>query len=406
MTDAEAVARVEATVDVADAAARTWDVLVVGAGPGGAFTAREAARAGLATLLVERSAFPRAKVCGGCLNHTAVATLRRAGLGDRLARLGGPPIAAVRLRHEGRQATVPVPEGVAVSRRALDAMLVETAVEAGARFLPKTTALLAREPADGGRPGHRVVELRPGGRAGTRTAARVVVVADGLGQTSLKECGEFTSVVSGDARIGVGTVAPAGVLALPPGTITMAVGRAGYAGLVEVEGGRCHVAAALDPAFSRRCGSPARSVASLLAEAGVEGVADLDGLDWLGTLPLTRRTSRPAGHRVLLVGDAAGYVEPFTGEGMAWALAAADSAVPFLRRGLDAWDGTLERGWAALCDDLTGRQRRACRMMARALRSPWAVRAAVGLLARRPSLARPVVAGLGASPRTTTGGTR
>jgi flavin-dependent dehydrogenase len=51
-----------------------------------------------------------------------------------------------------------------------------------------------------------------------------------------------------------------------------------------------------------------------------------DPLDWLGTLPLTRRTPRPAGHRVLVVGDAAGYVEPFTGEGMAWALATASAA--------------------------------------------------------------------------------
>jgi flavin-dependent dehydrogenase len=213
-------------------------------------------------------------------------------------------------------------------------------------------------------------------------------------------------VVSGDARIGVGTVAPAGALALPPGTITMAVGRAGYAGLVEVEDGCFHVAAALDPGFSRRCGSPARSVASLLAEAGVEGGTGLDGLDWLGTLPLTRRTPRPAGRRVLLLGDAAGYVEPFTGEGMAWALAAADSAVPFLRRGQDSWDRDLERGWAVLHHDLTGRQRRACGMMARALRSPGTVRAAVGLLSRWPSLARPVVAGLGAGPRTETGGAR
>jgi menaquinone-9 beta-reductase len=406
MTDAEATARVEATVDVADAAARTWDVLVVGAGPGGAFTAREAARAGLATLLVERSPFPRAKVCGGCLNHTAVATLRRAGLGERLARLGGTAIGSVRLRHAGRQATVPVPQGVAVSRRALDAMLVEAAIEAGARFLPETAAVIAREPADGAGTGHRLVELRPGGRAGTTTTARAVVVADGLGQSSLKECGGFTSVVSVGARIGVGAVAPAGALALPAGTITMAVGRAGYAGLVEVERGRCHVAAALDPAFSRQCGSPARSVASLLAEAGVEGGAQLDGLDWLGTLPLTRRTSSPAGRRVLLVGDAAGYVEPFTGEGMAWALAAADSAVPLLRRGLREWDDALEHEWAAIHDDLTGRQRRTCRMMARALRSPWTVRAAVALLAHGPWLARPVVAGLGAGPHTRTGGTR
>jgi flavin-dependent dehydrogenase len=129
-----------------------------------------------------------------------------------------------------------------------------------------------------------------------------------------------------------------------------------------------------------------------------------DSLDWLGTLPLTRRTLHPVGRRVLLVGDTAGYVEPFTGEGMAWALATASAATPFIQRGLRDWDGPLERDWIATCDALTGRQRRTCRMIARTLRAPWAVRLTIGLLARWPSLAHPVVAGLGAGPRAKTGG--
>ncbi|HSG47467.1 MAG TPA: FAD-dependent monooxygenase, partial [Longimicrobiales bacterium] len=57
-----------------------WDAVVVGAGPAGALTAALAARRGLATLLVERSAFPRWKVCGACLNPAGVAVLRWAGL--------------------------------------------------------------------------------------------------------------------------------------------------------------------------------------------------------------------------------------------------------------------------------------------------------------------------------------
>ena len=409
MTDADAAARVGATIDILGAAARIWDVLVIGAGPGGAFAAREAARAGLATLLVERSSFPRAKVCGGCLNHTAVEALQRAGLGDRLAHLGGPAITTVRLQQDRRHASIPVPAGVAVSRRTLDAMLVATAIEAGAQFLPETTAVIAREPAEAAPAGHRLVELRARAQPAVPAGACVVVAADGLAQTSLRACGEFESLVTGDSRIGVGSVAPAGFLALPPGTITMAIGRAGYVGVVRVEEGHVHVAAALDPHFVRQCGSPARSVASVLEDAGVlgsGGSGSLDGLDWLGTLPLTRRTPRPVGRRVLLVGDAAGYVEPFTGEGMAWALATASAATPFIQRGLREWDEPLEREWIATCSALTGRQRRACRMITRALRAPWAVRAVIGLLAHWPSLAHPVVARLGAGPHTKTGGAR
>ena len=404
MTNADAAARMGATIDVPGAAARIWDVLVIGAGPGGAFAAREAARAGLATLLVERSSFPRAKVCGGCLNHTAVEALQRAGLGDHLAGLGGPAITKVRLQQDRRQASISVPPGVAVSRRTLDAMLAAAAIEAGAQFLPETTAVIAREPAEVAPAGHRLVGLNSRGQPAVQVEACVVVVADGLAQTSLRACGEFESLVTTGSRIGVGSVGPAGLLALPPGTITMAIGRAGYVGVVRVEEDQVHVAAALDPHFIRQSGSPGRSVVSVLEDAGVQAGGAFDSLDWLGTLPLTRRTPRPVGHRVLLVGDAAGYVEPFTGEGMAWALATAGAATPFIQRGLRAWDEPLEREWLATCDALTGRQRRTCRMIARTLRTPWAVRVAIGLLARWPALAHPVVARLGAGPRTKTGG--
>jgi menaquinone-9 beta-reductase len=404
MTDADSAARPGATIDAPGATARTWDVLVIGAGPGGSFAAREAARAGLATLLVERSSFPRAKVCGGCLNHTAVQTLQRAGLGDRLARLGGPAITTVRLRQGRRQASLPMTAGVAVSRRALDAMLAAAAIEAGTQFLPETTAIIVRVPAQAAPAGTRLVALESRGQPVVQVEARIVIVADGLGQTSLRACGEFETVVSRESRIGLGSVGPAVGLDLPPETITMAIGRAGYVGAVIVEEGRVHVAAALDPRFIRQCGSPGRSVASVLEDADVPVGGALDGLDWTGTLPLTRRTLRPVGRRTLLVGDAAGYVEPFTGEGMAWALATASATTPFIQRGLGAWDETLEREWIAACDTLTGRQRRTCGMIARALRAPWAVRGAVELLARWPWLAHPVLAGLGAGPHTKTGG--
>ena len=72
------------TLSLADASARTWDAVVVGAGPAGAVAARELARRGTTVLLVDRASFPRNKVCGACLNVRA----RRARRG-RSWRFGG-----------------------------------------------------------------------------------------------------------------------------------------------------------------------------------------------------------------------------------------------------------------------------------------------------------------------------
>ncbi len=110
------------TIDAPEAATRSWDAVIVGAGPSGAIVARETARAGLATLLVERLRFPRSKVCGGCLNHTAVESLRRADLGERLDLSGGQTVGQVRLHHLGRTSTIAMPGGMALLEHSHDEM--------------------------------------------------------------------------------------------------------------------------------------------------------------------------------------------------------------------------------------------------------------------------------------------
>ena len=109
--------------------------------------------------------------------------------------------------------------------------------------------------------------------------------------------------------------------------------------------------------------------------------------------------AHPAARRLFVLGDAAGYVEPFTGEGMAWAFAAAESLVPFAVRAIAAWDDSLEHAWTATYARRIGREQRWCRGVARVLRSPALVTPVVALLQRQPWLARPVLAHF--RPRTT-----
>ncbi len=150
------------TIAPAEAAGRAWDAAVVGAGPAGAVAARELARRGRSVLLIDKATFPRWKVCGCCLNGSALDTLAAVGLGDLPARCGAVPLERVRLEAGGRGAELPLPGGVALSREAFDAALVRAAVAAGVAFLPGTRvvrSLRERVPEDRSR-SERVPEDR------------------------------------------------------------------------------------------------------------------------------------------------------------------------------------------------------------------------------------------------------
>jgi flavin-dependent dehydrogenase len=97
---------------------------------------------------------------------------------------------------------------------------------------------------------------------------------------------------------------------------------------------------------------------------------------------------------VFVLGDAAGYVEPFTGEGMAWAFAGAEAVVPIVKRAVASHDNRLEQDWTRVYARGIGREQRWCRVVARVLRMPALVTPLVLLLRQHPALAQPLVAHL------------
>jgi 2-polyprenyl-6-methoxyphenol hydroxylase-like FAD-dependent oxidoreductase len=190
------------------------------------------------------------------------------------------------------------------------------------------------------------------------------------------------------ARVGAGTLVEQAPASYSPGTIFLACGRDGYVGLTRVEDGRLDVAAAFDTVAVRQAGGPGLLAARILRDVGWPAVERLEAFPWRGTLPLTRRARRLAGERLFVVGDAAGYVEPFTGEGMAWALAAAVAVAPLAAA---PWRPELAGRWAQTHRRVVGRRQRICRVVAQGLRHPGLVRTALALLARWPALAGPLV---------------
>jgi flavin-dependent dehydrogenase len=376
--------------------AATWDAVVVGAGPAGALAARASARRGLRVLLVDREAFPRWKVCGCCLSARALALLADVGLGDLPRRCGAVPLREVRLAAPRRGATVRLPAGAALSRQALDAALVEAAVAAGAVFRPRTRATLG----DTG-PDARTVFLRQG-EGLEEVRARVVIAADGLTGDLLNGVPGFRVEASPAARVGAGVIADAAPAFYRPGTVFMACGSGGYLGLVRLEDGRLDLAAAFDLAGVRRHGGPGRAAAALLDEVGWPAVPGLEQMPWRGTPRLTRRLTPLAAERLFVLGDAAGYVEPFTGEGIAWALAGAAALAPLAARAARQWQPALAAAWTGRYRQTIVRRQHACRLTAQVLRRPGLVGAAVALLARAPWFAAPFVYYLHQPPATPT----
>jgi 2-polyprenyl-6-methoxyphenol hydroxylase-like FAD-dependent oxidoreductase len=171
----------------------------------------------------------------------------------------------------------------------------------------------------------------------------------------------------------------------------MAYSNRGYLGLVRLEDNRLDLGAAFDPAWVKSAGGLGRAAVATLQEAGFPALPGLADLPWGGTPLLTRRASRLAAERAFLLGDAAGYVEPFTGEGIAWALAAARAVAPLARRAVRRWTPALAQEWTRRYRRTVTRRQQVCRIVARVLRHPRLFRGLVTALSWAPGLAAPLV---------------
>jgi menaquinone-9 beta-reductase len=369
-----------------------WEAVVVGAGPAGALAALQLARQGVRVLLVEKRAFPRWKVCGCCLNAQAQAVLAAAGAGALIDSQGGVPLRRLQLGHRGERATLALPDGRALSRERFDQALVQAAVEAGAHFRERTAARLGPVDAEA-----RTLTLqRHGSPQALAVRAQVVLVAAGLAHRCLPAGEAGAPVIQRHARFGAGCVLAAPEAPYPAGSIHMAIARQGYVGLVRREDGQLNLAAAFDRQALQTpdgpgCGGAAAAARAVLTSAGFAIPAGLEQARWQLTPALTRRAPMVAGERFLVLGDAAGYVEPFTGEGMAWALTAGAAAAPLVLAGLAGWSPALERRWERELQRRVGRRQRLCRGLALALRQPGATALAFALTQRLPALAEGLV---------------
>ena len=367
-----------------------WEVVVVGAGPAGAMTAHDLGRQGRKVLLLERQIFPRWKVCGATLSPGVRRILSEAGLGMILPSLAAQPLHTLRLGGWSLRADLPLNGSLALSRSALDAALVERAVQEGCCFLSGVRVRLG-SPLEN----ERILRVSAG-QEEREISARVVVAADGLNSGIMNQAGlpSKTTPSGGRPMVGLGGVLSSPPLQLEAGIIHMAVGEGGYVGMVRVEDGSLNVAAALSSLALKGAGSPEALVASILQGGGWPELPSPE-LGWKGTPELTRRPRVPGAERLFAVGDASGYVEPFTGEGMFWALSGARALAPLAALAATSWHPDLLSEWTRVHGRLVGRAQRLCRIMAWTLSRPLLTRSLLRVLRDHPHIAGPVVRRVG-----------
>lgn len=157
-----------------------FDVLIAGAGPAGTVAATVLARAGARVLVLERARFPRSKLCGDTLNPGALAVLKRLGLeavADGAVRLDGMIVTGDEgVRVEGKYEQV---HGRAISRRDLDGALAAAASAAGARIEEEVLVEGPLIDPSAATPGVAGLVIKGRGGRAHRVTAPLVIAADG-----------------------------------------------------------------------------------------------------------------------------------------------------------------------------------------------------------------------------------
>lgn len=371
-----------------------YAAVVLGGGPAGALCALRLADRGVRTLLVDKATFPRAKVCGCCLNLAGVDVLGQMGLGQLPAQLGAVELHHWHIRYARKDIRCPLPGGFAVSRYRLDEALIRQAAAAGATVRTGTVGTIETMTDD--QVSVRLESVPAGEETPTveTVTASMAIIATGLAGGGLERWLPYQKRPSGP--FGAGLTLSSQSDAYPLGTIFMACHRDGYVGAVRLEDGTLDVAAALMPATLAgktlaRDAIPLR-IAQMMREAGFP-----TGAHWeqqssrARTTPRLRRSRLAGNGRLIAIGDAAQYVEPFTGEGMAWAMKSGLVAADMIAERSGNGSELMGDHWLQTCQNLLRRRQWPCRLITTALQSDLGRRTFFGSLHRMPWLAKPVI---------------
>lgn len=359
----------------------TRDVVIIGAGPGGACAAIGLRRRGFNVLLLEKDRFPRPKLCGEFISPEVHRLSEELGIAEHLRLASPAELHIARLHLYGEPAIeIPLPaHALGLSRATLDELLLRRAAALGAEVCEQATVESAKRESTG----HFTVTFQRGSQRHDVTA-RAVICAAG-------RWNRWTST-----RTHNGTHAPRAAYGLKahfkpqvasPGTLDLHFFEGGYCGIAPVEDGRANVCSLIEKSLLRPGmaeGDDAEAV--LLAQPSLAAQLGSSGrlTDFLFTGPLIFNRPQPVADSMLMVGDSAAFIDPFCGDGISIAmhsgLLAATALAPALTRrdGAHSLDRVLADYSTAYHRNFASQFRWAARLRAVA-RSPRAARWAVRL---------------------------
>jgi geranylgeranyl reductase family protein len=289
-----------------------FDVAIVGGGPAGSSCAAFCARTGLETLVLERERFPREKVCGDCLNPSCWPVLERLGLAQQVRDLPHSKLTSVEfIAIDGHKVVVDLPTGddgeLSIKRSLFDDLLLKRARELGAQVREETVVTALAHEED-----WKIVTA-----AGETFRARTLIGADGRNSTVAR----LRNLLPRPARERVALQAH---IPLPRNfgkRVVLQFLREGYSGQApvnETELNLCLVG--MPPTISKL-----RQWAQRHFELPVNQ-------SWRTITPLTRSRVPCTHENLLFIGDVARVVEPFTGEGIYYALRSGELAAGALAK--------------------------------------------------------------------------
>ena len=361
------------------------DVLVVGAGPAGATAARALAMAGVTVRLLDRSKFPRNKPCGGGISLRVLP--RFPYLGQALARITTHTVSRLYLEGpDGDSAVVHsrIPAALMVRRVEFDELLVSLACEAGAELVEGVDIVAASQDPHG---------VRLTARDGRTFAAPVAIAADGVHSVVARRLGINRGWPDTSIALDMMEESPRQTLRdVDPSTMWVAYGINGGPGYGYIFPKRDHVNVGIGYLLNHYRQAvdehPYEVQRTFVGELRRRGVVEGESARANFTpflIPVGGPLRRPGRGRVILAGDAGGFVNGFTAEGIFYAMVSGElaarsvvesarnavtSLVGRYRRAVDHEIGAELRDSVLIQRYLFADRRRIARVVAGARRAP------------------------------------